>query len=325
MLFDAFFHLFLLVTGQVTPETLAPTALPVAAAESMVTYEGVEDSLGFAFSHRLPLPSEIGGFGPRRIPSDSIGILTTAESALIIDERTWSVLYEKSPQEVRSIASLTKMMTALVLLDEGIDMSSDITISRADYRAGGVINVFSGEILSTQDVWMIGLIASDNVAVAALVRSTGLTTEEFVARMNANAAALGLSSSSFVEPTGIDSLNVSTAQDITKLVAEAMKHVEITDAVRRPFYRFEPKNKAGVRTAQTTNVLLKSFVNKDPYQVLGGKTGFTNEAGYCLSVIVDGPNPADNVIVVLLGADSTEDRFQEVKGLVDWTYENYRW
>lgn len=324
MLFEAFFQLFLLVTGHVTPDSFT-VPQPVAAAATMETFAGVEDSLGVSFSHRLPLPSEANGFGPARLASDSLGILTTAESALIVDERTWSVLYEKAPQAVRPIASITKLMTALVLLDYGVDMSSEITISRADYRLGGLINVFSGEIFSTQDVWMVGLIASDNVAISALVRSTGLSEEEFVRRMNAKAVELGMIDSAFVEPTGIENGNVSTANDLTKLLAEAMKQVQISDAVRRPFYRFEAKNKPGVRTAQTTNVLLKSFVNEAPYQILGGKTGFINEAGYCLSVIVDGPNPADNIIVILLGADSTEDRFQEVKGLVDWVYGNYRW
>jgi D-alanyl-D-alanine endopeptidase (penicillin-binding protein 7) len=291
----------------------------------MEAFDGIEDSLGIPFSHRLPVPAQESGFGPTRIPSDSLGILTKADSAIIIDERTWSVLYEKAPQDVRPIASITKLMTALVLLDYGMDMSADITVSRADYRLGGLINVFSGEVFTTQDIWMVGLIASDNVAISALVRSTGLSEEEFVRRMNAKALELGMHDSAFVEPTGIESGNVSTANDLTKLVAEAMSHVQISDAVRRPFYRFEAKNKPGVRTAQTTNVLLKSFVNEDPYEILGGKTGFINEAGYCLSLVVDGPNEADNVIVILLGADTTEDRFQEVKGLVDWVYANFRW
>lgn len=325
MILETILHFFFLLTGNAQSSSFTQQAEPAVAAEQMETISGYEESLGLTFFHRLPVAADAAGFGPRRVSSDSLGILTSADSALIIDERTWSVSFEKAASDVRPIASLTKLMSALVLLDEGLDMDAEVTVFKSDYRAGGIVNVFSGEIFTKQDLWMIGLIPSDNVAVTALVRSTGLTNDEFVAKMNAKAASLGMADTSFVEPTGIDSRNVSTARDVAKLVQEAMKHVEITDAVRRPSYSFEAKNKKGVRRVVSTNILLKSFVNEQPYQVLGGKTGFTNEAGYCLSVLVDGPSESDNVIVVLLGADSTEDRFQEVKGLVDWTYANFEW
>lgn len=329
MILSSILEFFLALTGlgQPTPPVLPNRVVePASAAEvHMELYTGMEESLGISFNHSLPVVNAAMTFGPQRIPSDSLGILTSAQSAVVVDERTWSVLFDKQSNIQTPIASISKLMTALVLLDAGLDPVERVTISKADYISGGIIHFFSGEEVLMQDLWMTGLIASDNVAIAAMVRSTGLGTEEFVARMNLKARALGMENTSFVEPTGISEFNVSTATDVARLVSEAMKHREISDAVRRPVYTFEPLNKAVVRRAYTTNELLGSFVNKEPYTIRGGKTGFTNEAGYCLSVVVDGPTDADDVIVVLLGAPTNNDRFLEVKGLVDWVYANYEW
>jgi len=71
--------------------------------------------------------------------------------------------------------------------------------------------------------------------------------------------------------------------------------------------------------------LLSSYINQDPYKLVGGKTGFIYEAGYCLGVKEDGPDKQDEVIVVVLGSETNPDRFLDVKGLVDWTYQNYKW
>ncbi len=328
MFFASLLQLFFFLAGSAhpAPESLSvPQTASAAAAPSVEIISGVESSLQMVFNHSLPVATVSKSFGPRRIPSESLGILTSAESALIVDERTWSVLFDKNTSERRPLASITKLMTGLVVLDEGLEPSRRVVIQKSDYRAGGIIHVFNGEETTMQDLWMLALIPSDNVAAAALVRATGLSQEEFVARMNAKAVELGMANTTFVEPTGISELNTSTAADVALLLQEAMRHVEITDAVRRPVYTFEPFNKKGVRTARSTNELLTSFVNRDPYAVVGGKTGFTYEAGYCLAVVIDGPNPADNVIVVLMGAPSNDDRFQEVKGLVDWAYANYEW
>ncbi len=329
MFLSSILQFFLSMVGLAspTPAVLPPQIVEPASAASFAPMEqivGIEESLGIAFNHSLPVAAATT-FGPRRIPSDSLGVLTNAHSALIIDERTWTPLFEKQVDHQQPIASISKLMSALVILDEGLDPAKHVIISKADYIPGGFIHFYSGEEVLMQDLWMTGLIASDNVAIAAMVRATGLSGEEFVAKMNAKAIELGMTNSSFHEPTGISEQNVSTAHDVARLLHEAMSKTTITDAVRRPIYRFEPLNKKGIRTAATTNELLKSFVNKAPYQVMGGKTGFTNEAGYCLSVVVDGPNPADDVIVVVLGAPSNNDRFLEVKGLVDWVYANYEW
>lgn len=324
MLFSLIMHLFLgLTAGEPERQPLPAQAQPQAVA--MQDVRGFDEATATAFAHRLPLLSEFETFGPRRQPSASLGVVPEAESALVIDQRTWTVLYDKSAGEKRSMASITKLMTALVLLEEEMDTAATVTVFRSDYRIGGLFHVFAGEEYTVQDLWMIGLISSDNVAISSLVRATGLTQDEFVQKMNDKAAALDMKDTSFVEPTGIDAGNVSTAYDIAKLLHAASQSAQIADALRRPIYQFEPLNKPGVRKSITTNTLLNSFVNQDPYKIVGGKTGFTYEAGYCMTIRVDGPAENDDVIVVLLGADSPEARVQGVKGLVDWTYDNYLW
>lgn len=324
MFFSLIFHLFLSLAGGGSNQPLPAQAQPQDAVP-MLQVSGYDEATATSFAHRLPLLTAYEGFGPRRKPSTSLGVVPNAESALVLDERTWNVLYEKSSNEKRSIASITKLMSALVLLDQQLDPAKTATVTRADYRTGGLYHVFAGEQYTVQDLWMVGLISSDNVAIATLARSTGLSEEEFVAKMNAKAAELGMNDSTFVEPTGINSGNTSTAADIAKLLHAALEKKEITDTLRRPVYQFQPLNKADVRKAISTDTLLSSFINKAPYQVVGGKTGFTYEAGYCMTIRVDGPNDNDDIIVVLLGADTPDDRVQGVKGLVDWTYANYLW
>lgn len=330
MIIAFLFHAFLLSFANSdtidVSQIEARTPFVSAASTEMQFVKGYDETTAMSFFHALPVVgSNESGFGPTRIDNNSLGIITTADSVLVVDKKTWAVLFDKFSNEVRPIASITKLMTALTLLDHGLNFDHEITISKADYRSGGRINVFTGEIFTIQDVWMDELIASDNVAATALVRSTGMSEEEFVKKMNKLALKLGMNNSHFVEVTGINANNVSTAQDVAKLINAALDKKMISDAVRRPVYSFKPVNKDALRTIYSTNILLNTYVNEDPYSVVGGKTGFTFEAGYCMAVEVDGPKENDEIIVVVLGADSPEDRFQEIKGLTDWTYENYNW
>ena len=324
LLFQTF--LFAAFQGQ-SPDLGLQPIIPVSAAATsaeMELIQGYDEYTAISFAHSLPVVGE-DDFGPQRLAGDSLGILTTAESALVVDRRTKKVLFDKSSDDIRPIASITKLVTALTLLDLGINLQDEVTISVNDKTDGGRIYVYTGEKFSVQDLWFAALIASDNVAITALVRSTGLTTEEFVAKMNEKAQKLEMFNSRFNEPTGISRHNVSTAREIVLLLDEALQHSEIADALRRTSYTFSPLNKDSFRTVTNTNKLVKSYLNEEPSRVLGGKTGFTFEAGYCLGVVVDGENLNDQLIVVVLGADSSDARFQEAKGLIDWTYEQYRW
>ena len=256
---------------------------------------------------------------PYRVNNQSLGVEITAQSALIIDKKTGVILWQKNPEEVRSIASITKLMTALVFLDHNPGWQTEVIIQTSDYREGGRIRVYQGERLYVKDLFNASLVASANNATMSLVRSTGLSEEEFVKAMNQKALDLGMTQSNYIEPTGLDPQNVSTAFDINKLAQAAFSHSEIVQATIQSEYQFEVLNTSRTEILKNTDKLLESYLN-----VQAGKTGYLDEAGYCLASQIRGPE-GQEVRIVVLGSESEASRFQETKALAQWVFGNFRW
>jgi D-alanyl-D-alanine carboxypeptidase len=170
-----------------------------------------------------------------------------------------------------------------------------------------------------KDLFNAMLVASSNNSAVALARSTGFSQEEFASLMNNKALELGMNDSSFVEPTGLDPQNVSTAADIIKLAEAALDRPEITDATSQSEYTFSVLNTDRTYTLENTDRLLNSYLD-----IKSGKTGYLDEAGYCLVSNVRGSG-GQEVLVAVLGSESEESRFQEVKALAQWSYDNYIW
>lgn len=260
--------------------------------------------------------------GPKRLINKSFGLKTTAKNILVVDDKTSTVLYQKNPAAVTPVASITKLVTALVFLDTQPDWEEVITIDRQDQRWGGQIYLLTGEQITIKDLFYLMLSASSNEAAAAIARISGI--ENFSSAMNKKAAELGMTDSFFTEPTGLDQENVSTAQDLVKLAAAAFAREEITQALTINEYNFSVINNGRRGQSHSTNRLLESFLNSGSYRIIGAKTGFLTEAGYCLLLQVQRENgPA--LTLVLLGAADITDRWQEAKGLVDWVFANYHW
>lgn len=255
--------------------------------------------------------------------SNSLGIETTARSAVVFDRDAGEILFEKNSREKISLASLTKLMTALVALDENPDWDKIIRLTRADDRDGGIVYARSPEDVTVNDLFQMTLVGSVNNAAMALARSTGLTGEGFVAKMNDKAEDLGLKNTVFADPTGLLPENQSTARDVAKLLASAMEKEEIKKSVVQKKYIFSPIGSKKTYYVKSTDELLWSFLNEAPYTFIGGKTGYIEESGYNLAVEVE--RDGHRVVIVVLGSASAEDRFKEIKGLTDWTFENYSW
>src|SRR3989339_89985 len=249
----------------------------------------------------------------------SLGVDVTAQSAIIVDKRTDFVLWQKNPAELRSLASLTKLMSALVFLDHNPGWQSVVTIQPGDYREGGRIYVYAGEQIFVSDLFQASLLASSNNATAALARSTGLSAEEFVNEMNLKAQSLGMAQSHFVEPTGLDPGNVTTANDLVKLIKVAFAQAEIASATSRPEFSFDVLNAPRHYTLTNTNQLVGSYL-----KIEAGKTGYLDEAGYCLTSLVKGPDRQE-IYVVVLGSLGEFERFQELKALAQWAFDHYYW
>ncbi len=230
-------------------------------------------------------------------------------------------LVSEAGDEQRSIASLTKLMTALVFLERNPGWETTYTIERADRREGGIIRLFPGDKLSVRDLFRTALVGSDNVATTALARTTGLSEPAFVVRMNEKAEELRLHSTVFADPTGLNTANRSTARDVARLLEAALKQPSIREALSQDTYSFSTLGGRDV-TIAATNKLIGTRL-PDNIRLIGGKTGHLDEAGYCFAGWFE--QDGHEVITVVLGADSEAARFAETEKLIEWVYNAYIW
>lgn len=237
-----------------------------------------------------------------------------AAAAIVMNPETGQILYETNAQDKRSIASITKVMTSLVFLEDDPDLSQEIVVERPDVYAASTTHLRVNERVRLEDVLHLALIASDNAAARILSRVSHGGTASFVQRMNEKALELGLQNTSFADPSGLDPNNVSSAYDLSRLIAYAAGDERISGIMRKPEYRLTTSRKT--ITIHSTNRLL---ANGDT-DVRGGKTGFTMKAGYCLATLLRLPQ-GEQVAVVVLGARSNALRFSETKHLFDWLNE----
>jgi len=245
-----------------------------------------------------------------------------AENALVIDSRTNNLLTSKKINEKKSIASITKLMTALVFLDLNIDFEKKYQIQKNDLIQEGRIYLYPGDEVSIKDLFFTSLIASANTATNGLVNSSGLSQEEFVFLMNEKAKEMGLENTNFRDPTGLNNGNISTALDIANLAKIAFSHPKISEIISLKEYELQFSSGKS-KIVKTTDYLLDSFIDDD-VKIIGGKTGYTEAAGYCF--VAKFTNEKDNQIIsVVLESDTGLNRFHETKEMVRWVYKNYEW
>jgi len=262
---------------------------------------------------------------PVRLENESLGLRLSASSVYVLDKESSFSLYSKNSSKVLSAASITKLMTALVFLDTMPDWDEVYTVKTSDARSGNRVYIFSGEQITVRDLFSIMLVASSNEAAIALVNSTGIPLGDFINLMNKKAEDMQLRFTEFYDPTGLDYKNSSTAFDISILAREAFSRKEIADAAKQEAVEFTIINKGEVRTARNTNKLLDGFLNDKElgYSIIGAKTGYLDEVGYNMTIMVMKENHP--VVITILGARAEEERLHDVKGIADWVFRNYRW
>jgi D-alanyl-D-alanine carboxypeptidase len=280
-------------------------------------------------SHQLPLaaerplPEPTPSLVPQRKSTSRVGIETVSKAVAVLDWESGELMFEKNADQALPVASLTKLVTALTVLDLQPDWDQEVLIIPEDDRIGDLPVLFPGERVTVRDLFNLSLVSSSNDGTAALARATGLTADEFAARMNQTAAGIGMDNFSFVEPTGLNTENQASAIDITRLVRAALERPEIAETVLSPNYSFVSLN-GNRHWVSNTDQLLDSFLTRKPFTFLGGKTGYLYEAGYCFGAAAS--NEAGNrVVAVVLGAPSKEERFKEVKRLLWWAFDAWEW
>lgn len=242
-----------------------------------------------------------------------------AAAAVAIDETTGEVLYQNHPAAIRSVASLTKMMTAYVLLQDGIDFNQDVTYHTSYNQIGGRLYLSEGEVVIMNDLINGLLVGSANNAAYALVAAAGYSVPDFVQKMNEQAMNLGLTQTTFADPSGLDPKNQSTALEYAKWLRVAWQNRELARLSSTPYYEFTTKNTGVYHDFTNTNWLMATT----DLNITGSKTGYLDEAQYCLAMRVTDNDHA--VITVLLGAPTSTGRFSDSEQLMRWALENYSW
>jgi D-alanyl-D-alanine endopeptidase (penicillin-binding protein 7) len=234
-----------------------------------------------------------------------------AAAAIIFNPVNGQVLYEENSQDKRSIASITKVMTALVFLEDNPDLNGEITIERSDVFAASTTYLKAKDRLTAGELLHLLLIPSDNGAARALARSSHGGTAAFVERMNEKAIELGLQTTSFADPSGLNANNVSSAFDLSHLITFAASDERIASIMRTPTYTVTTDRRT-IPIHSTNHLLLSGDVD-----VMGGKTGFISKSGYCLATLLRLPQ-GNPIAVVVLGARSNNGRFWETRHLFSW-------
>jgi D-alanyl-D-alanine endopeptidase (penicillin-binding protein 7) len=239
-----------------------------------------------------------------------------AAAAIIYDPASGKVLWEENSQDERSIASITKVMTAIVFLESAADLDQEVLITRADTLRASTTYLRTNDRIKVHDLLHLLLLPSDNAAARALARVSPLGYDGFIARMNQKAEDLGLEHTAYVDPSGLLSDNISSAYDMARLIAFAGEDDRIGPIMRTPEYSFRTSGPRGGRpiTVRSTNQILRA----GDVEVMGGKTGFISKAGYCLATLLKLPQGGPSLAVVVLGANSNLGRFWETRHLLSW-------
>jgi D-alanyl-D-alanine endopeptidase (penicillin-binding protein 7) len=239
-----------------------------------------------------------------------------AAAAIVFDPQTNAVLWEQNSHEQRSVASLTKLMTALTFISDEPDLEQVVAVTATDMRNASTTYIRAGDRISYGDLLHLALIGSDNAAARVLARTSEGGTAGFVKRMNEMAASLGLTSSVYVDPSGLDPGNMSSAYDTSHLIAFASGDPVLGPIVRTEEYTAQSKTRGAI-PVHSTNRLLGDTPLGSGMDVVGGKTGFIAKAGYCLATLLRMPQ-GPQIAVVVLGADSSTIRFWEARHLFNW-------
>ena len=233
-----------------------------------------------------------------------------AGAAIIYNPATHEVLYESNAQTPRSIASITKVMTAVAFLENEVDLTRQVTVHPDDLRGASTTYLRRHDRVTIQQLLHLLLIGSDNVAARTLARASLYGPIGFVERMNQKAAELGLTRTRYADPSGLYADNVSSAFDMARLISFASGDERIAAIMRMKDYQFSAPRRTV--TLHNTNHLVGTDVD-----VRGGKTGFISKSGYCLATLLRLPQ-GDQVAVVVLGAKSNPARFWETRHLFNW-------
>ena len=289
---------------------LTVAAAPAAADDMDVLGQFLEQNFptqndpmeAFALSHAQKIEAQAMMAGP----------LLTSQSALIFNNKTGEILYQKNADRVMPIASISKLMSAMVVLDARLDMNERITITsdEIDRLKGTGSRLAVGTTLTRGELLHLSLMSSENRATHALGRTYPGGMSAFVAAMNAKAQSLGMYSSRFYEPTGLNFQNVSTANDLNRMVAAASKYPLISKNSTSNYGSVWTAN--GRQNYKNSNAL----VREGSWNIELQKTGYIREAGRSMVVKANVQNQP--ITIVLLNSPTSTTRVNDARKIESW-------
>ena len=238
-------------------------------------------------------------------------------SAIVLDAQG-NLIYGKDVDTIRPIASITKLMTAMVILDAKLELDEKITITKEDrdlIRLTGS-RLEYGATLSRRELILLSLMSSENRAATALGRTYPGGMENFIEHMNRKARGLGMNNSRFADPAGLKAENVSTASDLAKMLHAAEGYPLITQSTTTTRKEVRPYARRGPLTYGNTNRLLKNA----KWDIELSKTGYINEAGRCL--VMQANIEGEDVSIVLLNSFGKLTPFGDSNRLRNWMLAN---
>lgn len=253
----------------------------------------------------MVLPSKYDGSGPLELASSK---------ALVINQLTGEVLYAKNTSKSTPIASVTKLMTAMVMLDAHLPMDDLLIIADedVDYLKGTHSRLSVGTPLTRGELLQLALMSSENRAASALSRNYPGGSTAFITAMNYKAKTLGMQSTHFYDPTGLDSNNVSTAEDLVKMVNAAYRYTEIRQVTTTASQEITLYGRENPTNFVNTN----SLVRGSDWVIGLSKTGFINEAGRCL--VMQAEISGQPMIIVLLDSVGKQSRIGDANRIRKW-------
>ncbi len=269
--------------------------------------------------HRVAYATALSGVPPLMSAGDLAGLSLTRDPldlksnvALVLDQRSNEVLFEKNAAVALPIASITKLMTSLVVVEAGQDLEEQLLVTEDDIDREKFSHsrLRVGSQLSRSNMLHIALMSSENRAASALGRHYPGGLPAFVQAMNAKARELGMVNSRFADSTGLSSTNVSSARDLAKLVIAAHKHPLIRQYSTDSRYAVDP----GGRMLQYRNS--NGLIENPEWEIGLQKTGYISEAGRCLVMQV---NIADRpIVMIFLDAKSKQSRLADADRIRKW-------
>lgn len=254
--------------------------------------------------------------------SSNTNLAIASTKALVMNQNTQEIIYSKNLDTPTPIASVTKLMTAMVVLDAKLDLNEQVSITDrdVDYLKGTSSRLPVGTTMTREDLLNLALIASENRAASALATSYPGGKTRFIMDMNAKAASLGMMNTHFEDSTGLNSNNVSTALDLAKMVHAAYQYPLIRQITTTSDYDLYVGKKHQPLHFHNTNALVRESA-RSSWEIGLSKTGYISEAGRCL--VMQATIAGEPLIMVLLDSVGKLTRIGDARRIKKWMEHNY--